>query len=178
MPQVETMPHVEPLDLTNAPHEAHDLLAAMKEEHGQILNIFGTMAHQPDVLKGIAMVNEGIQKKLPAKLRELAYFAASQANDCEYCSHYHSKAAMKAGLSSEQLRAATHDCESSDLLSDAEKSVVKYAQELTKTGNVSDSTVAAVKEHIADEELVTLAATVALANFTNRFNHGLNVQLP
>lgn len=171
------MPHVTPLDKTSASHEVHDLLNAIEKKHGKVLNIFGTMAHQPDVLKGVVSIDAGLHNNLPDKLRELAYFKASQVNGCEYCSHYHSKAALNAGLTSDQLR-ATEDFENSDLFSEAEKSVLKYAEELTKTANVSDKTVAAVKEHIGDTELVTLAATVALANFTNRFNHGLDIELP
>lgn len=116
-------------------------------------------------------------QKLPARLRELAYYKASQLNCCEYCSHYHEKAALNAGVTSDQLR-ATKDFAASPLLSAADKAVLQYAEELTVTGNVSKSTVAAVKEHISDAELVALAATVALANFTNRFNHGLDIQLP
>lgn len=171
------MPHVQPLDLTSAPREATEILTAIKEKHEQILNIFGTMAHQPDVLKGVATINDGVQKDLPATLRELAYFKASQINACEYCSHYHSKGALKAGVTSEQL-SAVDDYANSDLFSDAEKAVLKYTEELTKTSDVEDATVAAVKNHISDKELVTLAATVALANFTNRFNHGTGVELP
>jgi len=171
------MPHVEPLDLINAPHEATKILTSIKDKYGQILSIFGTMAHQPEVLKGIELINDGIHKDLPGTLRELAYFKVSQVNCCEYCSHYHFKAALKAGVTTEQLR-ATEDYVNSDLFSDAEKAVLKYSEELTKTGNVDDSTVAAVKKHISEKELVTLAATVALANFTNRFNHGLGVELP
>lgn len=171
------MPHAEPLDMANAPHEATAILAAIKEKYGHILNIFGTMAHQPDVLIGVTSVNDGIHRDLPSTLRELAYFKASQVNGCRYCSHYHSKAALDAGVSSEQLR-ATENFAGSDLFSDAEKAVLKYSEELTKTGDVEDATVADVKQHLSDKELVTLAATVALANFTNRFNHGTGVELP
>lgn len=171
------MPHVEPLDKTNAPHDAHDLLKALEEKFGQVPSIFSTMAHHPDLLNGVVSIDKSLQTSLPEKLRELAYFKASQLNCCEYCSHYHAKAAIKAGLSSEQLR-ATENYAASDLFTETEKAVLKYAEELTKDARVSDNTVAEVKKHIGDSELVALAATVALANFTNRFNHGLDIQLP
>ncbi|MEQ9409334.1 MAG: carboxymuconolactone decarboxylase family protein [Fuerstiella sp.] len=171
------MAYVEPLDKLSAPNAAHDLLNAIEEKYGKVLNIFGTLAYQPDVLRGVVSINEGLQNNLPARLRELAYFKASQVNNCEYCSHYHSKAALNAGLTTEQLRASA-DFADSDQFSEAEKSVLQYTEELTAKGNVSAETVAAVKEHIGDTELVTLAATVAMANFTNRFNHGLGIALP
>ncbi|APZ94592.1 hypothetical protein [Fuerstiella marisgermanici] len=74
------MPHVTPLDKTSASHEVHDLLNAIEKKHGKVLNIFGTMAHQPDVLKGVVSIDAGLHNNLPDKLRELAYFKASQVN--------------------------------------------------------------------------------------------------
>lgn len=171
------MPHVEPCTLDNAPDAARDLLAATKSKFGKLLNIFATMAHQPEVLKGVATIDGGLQHDLPAKLRELAYYMASEINGCGYCTHYHRMAAKSAGVSDEQL-AALPDHPDSDCFDDAEKAVLAYAASLTKSADVSDTEVAAVKKHLNDTQLVTLAATVALANFTNRFNHGLGIELP
>ena len=171
------MPYVEPTDLANAPADAKEILEAIKEKYGKVLNIFGTMAHQPDVLKGIATVNDGVEQDLPPKLRELAYYHASQVNGCAYCSHYHRQGAKSAGVSVEQLDAVAMHA-TSELFDETEKAVLSYAESLTKTAAVSDAQVSAVKEHLNDTQLVTLAATVALANFTNRFNHGLDVELP
>lgn len=171
------MPHAEPLDKTNAPHEVHDLLTGIEEKFGHLPNIFGTMAHHPDLLTGVVSIDTSLQTSLPGRLRELAYFKASQINCCEYCSHYHAKAAIKTGLSADQLR-ATENYADSDLFSATEKAVLKYAEQLTVESRVSKETVDEVKKHIGDSELVALAATVALANFTNRFNHGLDIQLP
>ena len=172
-----TTPHVAPLSIADAPHDSVGLLKAIEDKYGMVPGIFGTMAHQPDVLRGVVAINDGIQKDLPGTLRELAYYVSSQANACDYCSHHHRKAAVDAGVTEEQLDALSGYADS-DLFSDAEKSVLAYAETLTKTADVDDATVAAVREHISEAQLVTLAATVALANFTNRFNHGLNVELP
>lgn len=171
------MPYVEPTDLANAPADAKEILEAIKEKYGKVLNIFGTMAHQPDVLKGIATVNDGVEQDLPPKLRELAYYHASQVNGCAYCSHYHRQGAKSAGVSDAQLDAVAMHA-TSEHFDETEKAVLSYAESLTKTAAVSDAQVSAVKEHLNDTQLVTLAATVALANFTNRFNHGLDVELP
>lgn len=80
-------------------------------------------------------------------------------------------------MTDEQL-AAVGDFASSDKFDNQEKAVIAYAEQLTSKADVDDKTVAKVKEFLNDTQLVTLAATVALANFTNRFNHGLGVELP
>ncbi|QEG43035.1 carboxymuconolactone decarboxylase family protein [Roseimaritima ulvae] len=171
------MPHVQPLKQSDAPADAQPILAAIEKKFGQSLNIFSTLAHQPDVLGGTTQINDGIQNDLPDKLRELAYFKSSQVNGCEYCSHYHKQAAKKAGASDAQLN-AIDDYAGSDAFDDQEKAVLAYAEQLTKTAAVDAQTVAKLKESLNDTQLVTLAATVALANFTNRVNHGLDIELP
>lgn len=171
------MPHVTPLKIADAPADSQPILEAIAKKFGKSLNIFSTLAHQPDVLGGTIQLNEGILNDLPAKLREFAYYKTSHINGCEYCSHYHKGAAKKAGATDEQI-AAIDDYADSDAFSDHEKAVLAYAEQLTKTANVDPKTVAKLKEFLNDTQLVTLAATVALANFTNRINHGLDIELP
>ncbi|MCM2369678.1 carboxymuconolactone decarboxylase family protein [Aporhodopirellula aestuarii] len=170
------MPHVNPLNANEAPEKSKPLLDAIEKKFGQSLNLFSTLAHQPDVLGGVTQLNDGVHADLPAKYRELAYYKASQLNSCDYCSHYHRQAAENAGLTQAQLDSMNPDA--ADLFDDHEKAVLKYAQQLTQEADVDDETVAAVKAFLDDRQLVTLAATVALANFTNRVNHGLGIELP
>ncbi|MEO8497579.1 MAG: carboxymuconolactone decarboxylase family protein [Planctomycetota bacterium] len=171
------MPHVPPLAKQDAPKEAQPILSAIEKNLGQILNIFGTLAYQPDVLEGVTKINDGIRNDLPDKLRELAYYKSSQVNDCDYCSHYHRGLALKAGATEEQIE-AIGEYATSDAFDQHERAVLAYAEELTETGNVRSATVEKVKEFLDDKQLVTLAATIGLANFTNRFNHGLGIELP
>lgn len=171
------MAHVKPLSTNDAPEESKPILKAIEDKFGQSLNIFSTMAYQPDVLGGVTQVNDGLQSDLPAKFRELAYYKASHINSCDYCSHYHKQAAKKAGISDEQLDAIS-EYAGSDRFDDKEKAVLAYAEQLTESADVDDSTVQSLKSFLDDTQLVTLAAAVALANFTNRFNHGLGVELP
>ncbi len=171
------MPYVSPLKQDDASADSQPLLKAIEKTFGQSLNLFSTLAYQPDVLDGTMRINDGIQKDLPAKLREFAYYKASTLNGCEYCSHYHKGAAKKAGATDAQI-AALDDYARSDAFSDEEKAVLAYTEQLTKTACVESDTVAKIKQFLNDTQLVTLAATVALANFTNRVNHGLDIELP
>jgi len=98
-------------------------------------------------------------------------------NQCEYCSHYHKQAAEKSGATAEQLK-AIDNFQSSSLFNDQEKAVLAYAQQLTETAKVDAATIKKLKEFLNDKQLVSLAGTVAPANFTNRFNHGLDIQWP
>ncbi|EGF27392.1 carboxymuconolactone decarboxylase family protein [Rhodopirellula baltica] len=170
------MVYAQPLSINEAPDEAKPILEAIEEKFGQSMNIFSTLAHQPDVLGGMTKINDGLQNDLPAKYRELAYYKASQLNSCDYCSHYHRQAAKKAGLSDQQLDSM--NVSSGDLFDEKEQAVLKYAEQLTTKANVDASVVKELKLFLNEKQLVTLAAAVALANFTNRINHGLDIELP
>ncbi len=171
------MPYVKPLELFNAPEQSKPILKAIQDNFGQSLNIFNTAAYQPDILGGMTQINDGIRNDLPEKFRELAYFMASHINHCNYCSHYHKQAAKKAGLSEEQL-AAVENYQKNDKFDDQEKAILSYAEQLTKRAQVDRSVIQDLKGFLNDKQLVSLAGTVALANFTNRFNHGLDIELP
>lgn len=171
------MPHVRPLDISEAPDKSKPILEAIKDKFGQSLNIFNTAAYQPDILGGITQINDGIRNDLSAKFRELAYFKASQINHCGYCSHYHKQAAKKAGISEDQLT-AIDKYQSSNIFDEQEKAVLAYSEQLTQHSQVENSVVESLKEFLNEKQLVSLAGAVALANFTNRFNHGLDIQLP
>jgi len=171
------MPHVEPLKIADAPAKSQSILKAIEEKFGKSMNIFSTAAYQPDLLGGMTQINDGIRNDLPDKFRELAYFKSSQINKCDYCSHYHKQAAEKAGITAAQLE-AIDSYQNSDAFDDQAKAVLSYAEQLTTQARVDTATVAKLKEFLNDKQLVSLAGAVALANFTNRFNHGLDIQLP
>lgn len=171
------MAHVKRLDPTSAKDAAKPILSAIEKRFGQSLEIFDVMAHQPAVLEGVVKVDEGLRAGLPGKLRELAYVLSSRINECAYCSFFHSKAALQEGVSDAQLEAIL-DFADSSLFTKEEKAILQYAEQLTKSGDVESPVVDRVKEFLDDEQLVGLASTVALANFTNRFNHGLGIEHP
>ncbi len=56
--------------------------------------------------------------------------------------------------------------------------VIRYAEQVTRTTHPDPEVARTLAQRLSPAQMVVLAATVALANFTNRFNHGLDVQLP
>lgn len=173
----KNMSYVNPLAIDDAPEKSQPILKAIEKKFGQSLNIFCTAAYQPDVLGGMTQINDGVQNDLPGKYRELAYYKASQLNSCDYCSHYHRQAALNEGLSEQQLD-MIDQFDSSTLFDEKERAVLEFADQVTRTTRVNAETMDRLQKFLDSTQLVTLAATVALANFTNRFNHALDIQLP
>ena len=58
-----------------------------------------------------------------------------------------------------------------------ERLVLRYAEQLTTRAAVDDALHAELGRHLSDREIVELAATIATANFTNRINGALAIEL-
>ena len=78
---------------------------------------------------------------------------------------------MQHGASEEKIEAALGDYQESDQLSAKEKLALELCERMTYTDRrVSDEFFAQLREHYAEEELVELAAIIALENFRSKFN--------
>lgn len=67
--------------------------------------------------------------------------------------------------------------ESSSAFGDLEKSICRFADQLSRDVEVDASVVERLKQDLSSEELVELAVTVGAANLTNRFNHAFDIPL-
>jgi uncharacterized peroxidase-related enzyme len=172
------MGHVSYLAKEQAAESIRPIYDDVEKKVGVMLNFFKAMAHNPAILQSFLGLNGAMSKtKLPHKLRELAYLKASQVNGCAYCVHYHRALCKKAGLSDRQVD-EVGQYESSDAYNDLERNVLRFAEGVTRSVQSDDSLVARLREQLSEQELMELAVTVALANFTNRVNVSLKIDLP
>jgi AhpD family alkylhydroperoxidase len=171
------MPQLKPLGDEQAQGKAKALFEALKQKIKMVPNIFRLMGHAPAVLEHTLGLDEAIQTGLDPKLRELAYLKASQVLHCGYCHHYHQIFGKRAGLSEAQLR-EIEGFETSSAYSDTEKMVLRFADQWTTKGKVDSKVMTYLTEHLSPQEMMTLAATVGLANWTSRFNVTFGVELP
>ncbi len=171
------MPHLHPLGNDEASPEAQATLENLHAKLGQVPNMYRTLAHAPKVLSAAVAMAQAIRNELPPKLRELAYLKVTDLTDCHVCRHYHEALGRKAGLTDEQIRDLAH-FEDSAAYSEAEKDVLRFTSQWSAAGRVDDGLLERLKLSLSPEHLVVLAATVAQANFTSRFNNVFGVELP
>jgi len=81
-------------------------------------------------------------------------------------------------LSEEQVESAVNEQYNPNLFDEQEQAVMSFATQLTNQVQVADETIEQLKFFFSDSQIVELAATVGLANFTNRVNEGLAIELP
>jgi alkylhydroperoxidase family enzyme len=78
---------------------------------------------------------------------------------------------MQHGASEEKIEAALGDYQKSELLSNKEKLALELCERMTYTDRrVTDDFFEQLKRHYSEEELVELAAIIALENFRSKFN--------
>jgi uncharacterized peroxidase-related enzyme len=163
---------------SNAAAKVKPVFEGMEKKLGAVPNVFRVMAHNPEMLEAFLALNATLPRtELNGKLRELAYIKTSELNGCDYCLHHHRVLGKKAGLNDRQIN-ETAASETSDAYDDLQREVMRYAEEVTRHIDVSDALVGRLKQHLNDRELVELAMTVGIANFTNRLTETLRMELP
>lgn len=80
------------------------------------------------------------------------------------------------GISEEKIRALTF-YQRSNLFDEKEKAVILFAERLTRGASaVRQGTLEDLKKHFSEDQIVELALVACVANFTNRFNDGLQLE--
>jgi uncharacterized peroxidase-related enzyme len=152
----------------------NEFLAGLEARSKRANHFFRTMANRPEALKAFvpfygAVMGPGSVER---RIKELVYLTCSYANRCPYCTASHIASGKKAGIAGEELN-ALQACQNHSFTA-PEQAAIQYARELTQTANASNSR-DGLREHFNDEQIVEITLVAAMANFTNRFNNGLNL---
>jgi uncharacterized peroxidase-related enzyme len=161
-----------------AAEKIRPIFEGIEKKGNAVPNVLRAMAHNPGMLEGFLALNSALARtELDGKLRELAYIKTSELNGCDYCLHHHRSTGKKAGLSERQLN-ETGQFETSDAYDDLQRDVLRYAEEVTRHINVNEALLERLHASLSDRQIVELAMTVGIANFTNRVTETLKMELP
>jgi uncharacterized peroxidase-related enzyme len=166
--------------LTNdqAAEKIRPIFEGIERKGNAVPNVLRVLAHSPELFEGFLGLNAALPRtKLDGKLRELAYMKTSELNGCGYCLHHHRTTGKKVGLTERQI-AETARSESSDAYDELQRDVMRYAEEVTRHINVSQPLLDRLRASLSEREIVELAMTVGIANFTNRVTETLKMELP
>ena len=114
--------------------------------------------------KQIKRLEEG--ELIEAKLRQRLMIAVTKVNGCRYCSYYHSKLALKAGISQEELDSLLagelNDCPEEEVLA------LVYAQHWTeKRGQPAQEMIDKIKNKYGTDKFETINLAIRMINFGN-----------
>jgi len=168
------MARVELVEAKNARPEVQQIY-----EHrlaGRPANVHKAMAHNPQALTPFLAFYAAAGKSLDRKLWEMVYLRVSFIHGCEYCVQHHVASSKRVGLGPEDWTALKTGQLSR--YNEAEQAALAYAERLTRApGEIEEGTVADLKRHFSDQQMVDLHLLVGLVNLTNRFTAPLGLEL-
>ena len=153
----------------------NEFLAGLESKSKQPNPFLRAMANRPEALKTFvpfysALVSPG---SVDRRIKSIVYLATSYANQCAFCIAANLPGGRKSGLTEDQVRALENWQEEG--FTPAERAAIRYARKLTRTANAATSR-EEMFQQFTHEQIVEITLVVAMANFTNRFNNGLDIQ--
>jgi alkylhydroperoxidase family enzyme len=112
--------------------------------------------------------------KLPKETAFLIRHLVALINVCEYCTDIGRFKAMKELMNEEKID-AVGAYKMSPLFTDAEKSALDYATELTKDKKVRQETFSRLRIHYSERQVCEIAFLIASEHLINLTNIGLNI---
>ncbi len=162
---------IEPAEASAEVKEIYD--GKMKGKPGSIQK---ALAHRPAMLGKFLEFYASVGRSLDRKLYEAVYLRISLINGCYYCTQHHIQGSIRAGITSEQMKALKEGNYGG--FGAAEQVALRYAEKLTRTPDgASDADFAELKEHFSDERIVDLHMLIGLVNLTNRVTGPLALEL-
>ena len=163
-----------PIPIQGVDPAQNEFLASLEAKSKKPNAFFRAMANRPEVLKTFVPLYGAIMGPGPVRQRvkEFVYLTCSYANHCAFCTSAHAASSRKAGITDDELRALQAGDEQP--FDAAERAAIAYARDLTRTATAPDSR-EELFAHFTQEQIVEITLVAAMANFTNRFNNGLQM---
>ncbi|MFC1945574.1 carboxymuconolactone decarboxylase family protein [Chloroflexota bacterium] len=151
------IPYVAP---ETAPEAVRELFGKMEAGGASVLNLWRMAAHAPVAMPHLLRLGSALLTKtsLEAMLRELAIVRVAEIYNCEYERQAHTAWLRSLGMAAEKI-AAIRCWEESELFSPDERTVLRYTDELSREGRVSDDCFLEAEKLLGHQGAMELAVT-------------------
>ena len=175
------MARIAPVPCERVDPSLHDVVARAQERLPQFMHQVLTLAHRPRLAHDLIGLYLGFQDDscVDRRLIELAVLTVSHLNQCVYCVSHHTPLGLESGLDPAALADLRNGRTAESIhFTLQEKLVIAYAEQVThEARRVPPHLFAALQEHFDNAQIVELTVRIALANFFNRFNDALQIEL-
>lgn len=170
-------PRIQPITEPDA-ETAAIISAGLAGPDGKPLNIFGTIAHHPKLLKRFSsfaglLLNKG---KLPAREREIVILRVGHNCRSVYEFGQHTIIGRRCGLTDEEISALTKPV-GDHAWSEADLALIALADDLCADDCVSDATWARLTPRFDDAEMIELVMVAGCYRLVSGFLNSAGVQL-
>ena len=172
------MSYIPTHDAPRYPWYVRLIFRLQRRNYGETLEPSRLWGRTPRVFLALSALYGALDRKsspLPPGLRSLVQVRVSQINGCSFCTDINSASGVKRGIAPEKLL-ALQISRDSPLFTAQEKAALQHAEMMT--GNLPgdrEATIARLREHFGDDEIVELTALIAFQNLSSKFNAALGV---
>ena len=172
MPRV---PYCKEVDL---PASNRDLFEKIRCRQSSVTNLARALAHVPQVLEDRFVYSGSLRKNtvVDPRYRELAILTVGKITKSSYEVHHHTKPALQAGLSMQQIE-AIGSITASSLFDERDCAIIKFATDLTRDVSCSDETWRKLADFLSVPQLVELTLLVGWYNQTVRVLAALQIDV-
>ena len=153
------------------------LASRIISERGSVLHLYRMLLHSPPLAEGWLTLLTAVRQKfkLAGALRELVIMRVAVLNGATYEADQHAPIALREGVTREQL-AALERWEAADVFTPLQRAALRLTDAMTRDVHIDDAVLAAVREHLPEQETVELVATIAAYNMVSRFLEALAIR--
>jgi uncharacterized peroxidase-related enzyme len=177
--RVKPSPRIEPLPLEHSA-ELKDAWESYKRNLGFVPNSMLILQRKPKIVKAMGQLTAAIwdpDGEVDRGFKRLLAHVASRAAGCQYCMAHTAGGALLFGIDPKKVE-AIWDFRISPLYSEAEKVALNFAIAAASQPNgVTDETFAEMRKHWSENQIVEIAAVVAVFGFLNRWNDTMGTPL-
>lgn len=133
------------------------------------------MCLRPEILRAFAGFGDAVYPGglLERRIKELVIIAASQGNDCQFCTNAHVDIVEIGGILADPLGLI----QGTDALAPRERLAVDYTRAVMADSNaIPDALFGELHRHFSDPEIVELTFLIGYINMLNLFNNSLQVR--
>ena len=178
------MPRISEISPDNGPAEAREIFAEGMRQLGAVTNFGKVMLHAPAAYKAWLAANKGVRMKYLAedpqflRAEQCVIIKTSMLNGSAYCLGHNTGLAREIGFTEAHFEAIRGDYAASPLLSDAEKTAVRWAEQVTNLkARDDDALFAKLRQHFSERQVVELTVLIGMWNWSNRFTEALHIDL-
>ena len=160
------------LDRDDLPELERDILMIFSSNAARLAISFGSWrtARCSCVACCTSAMGCGIGPRSILACGNFAIMTVGRLTDCEYEYTHHKALAQRVGVSPAQVEKLA-DWKTSPAFNEHERSVIRYATEMTRQVQIADTTFDALRAFLNEEQIVELSLNTAFYNMVVRFPH-------
>jgi AhpD family alkylhydroperoxidase len=165
-------------DTRNADPRVRPVFEEYEERTGTVPNLIRALARDADMLEVFLPLLRRVYgvSRISQDLKALVALHVSRVNECAYCGRDHVSTLVQLGYAPDDIEALGEALPTEEMFTERERSVLRFADEVTRYGAADRRTYERVAAHLDEPALVELTVLVGVCNLITRFVRTFEVE--